>query len=370
MLYLTGFEEPGSCLVIEKNFDSVNTFLFVKDNDLHSMLWEGPRTGVDRAAAYFGVDKALPSSDLPEFLRSHLAKKGPIYHDLDSNSVLPDDAKSMLALNGSSITPVIQKMRVLKRSEEAKLMLQGCKKSAEAFKETMSWSMINRISGENGIAAKFEYECRIRGATGLAYVPVVASGPRSLILHYTRNNMVGMQNDLMFMDAGGKFDGYCTDISRAWPVSGKFTIPQREIYDAVLKVQQACISLTSAHKKDHVSLDVLNAFSAYLMIDELGKLGFKNPAKCVERLYPHSIGHYLGLDLHDCPLVRGDVLFKPGMVITIEPGLYISADPEFPPQYHGIGVRIEDDILITEDGCTVMTDGVPKDIGEIEHLAG
>lgn len=332
------------------------------------MLWEGPRTGVDRAASHFGVEKAFSSSGLSDFLRNFLATKGSIYHDLDENSVLPDDAKSILSLNGSIITSAVQKMRVLKRAEEAKVMMQGCKKSAEAFKETMAWSMRNRISSENGIAAKMEFECRVRGATGLAYVPVVASGPRSLILHYTRNNMIGDPNDLMFMDAGGKFDGYCTDISRAWPVSGKFSKPQREIYEAVLKVQQACINLASAHGKEKVSLDVLNAFSAYLMIDELGRLGFKNPAKCVERLYPHSIGHYLGLDLHDCPQVKSDVLFKPGMVITIEPGLYIPFDPEFPAQYHGVGVRVEDDILIDENGCTVLTEGVPKEVGEIEGL--
>lgn len=355
--------------MIERSNGAIKSYLFVKDNDPHTTLWEGPRTGVSRAASHFGVDQAFPSSHLSDFLRSFLATKGSIYHDLDTNSVLSDDAKTILSLNGSSITSAIQKMRVFKRVEEAKLMLDGCKKSAEAFKETMAWSMRNRISSENGIAAKMEFECRIRGATGLAYVPVVASGPRSLILHYTRNNMIGDQHDLIFMDAGGKFNGYCTDISRAWPVSGTFTKPQREIFEAVLRVQQACINLASAHQREKVSLDVLNAFSAYLMIDELGRLGFKNPAKCVDRLYPHSIGHYLGLDLHDCPLVKGDVLLKPGMVITIEPGLYIPFDPEYPSQYHGVGVRVEDDILVSEDGCIVMTEGVPKEVGEIESLA-
>jgi len=333
------------------------------------MLWEGPRTGTERACVNFGVDKALPMTSLENFVREHLNAKNAIFHDLDSNSALPVDLRSKLAVDGTSITSKLQHMRVTKQAEEVHLVKDACQKSAQAFKETMSWSMKHRNGCENSIAAKMEFNCRLRGATGLAYVPVVAAAERSLILHYTRNNMIGNagQGDLMFMDAGGKFDGYCTDISRSWPLAGKFSESQKRIYEAVLRVQQACIKVCGMHAQEEVNLDMLNALSGYLFIEELKALGFKNPEKIIDRVYPHSIGHYLGLDLHDCPTVLGGTKLQPGLIITIEPGLYIPYDPLFPPEYHGIGVRIEDDIVIDQQGCTVMTEGVPK---EVEHIEG
>lgn len=314
------------------------------------------------------MDGARPIGTLLSYIEEGLAQPGiELHHDLDTNSQLPDGLRSTLLSRGSSITARLQAMRVVKRRAEIDSLKSGCQRSALAFAETMRWSVQQGITSEGSIAARMEYECRVRGATGLAYVPVVASGPRALILHYTRNNMLGDgKKDLMFMDAGGKFDGYCTDISRAWPLSGKFSPAQKEIYEAVLRVQQACINLCGLHGEEEIDLAMLNAISSMLLVEELAVLGFKDPHKHIHRLYPHSIGHYLGLDLHDCPTVPGDMRFRPGMVITIEPGLYIPEDPAFPPQYHGIGARIEDDIVIEEGGCTVMTEAVPKEVGAVE----
>jgi len=315
------------------------------------------------------VDQTLPIGSLSRYIEDHVKAKSSIHYDLDVNSSVPDPLREALKLSGQSITNRIQDMRVTKRKEEIELMKDGGHKAALAFKETMKWSVQNRIRDENSIAAKMDFECRMRGATGLAYVPVVASGRRSLILHYTRNNMrAESEGMLMFMDAGGKFNGYCSDISRAWPLNGRFTHPQRLLYEAVLRVQKACVKVCEIHRQERVNLDMLNSLSAYLMVEELKHLGFSRPEKYVNRLYPHSIGHYLGLDLHDCPQVSGDRQLVPGMVLTIEPGLYIQEDPAYPEQFHGIGIRIEDDIVIEDQGCTIMTEAVPKEVEEVETL--
>ena len=181
--------------------------------------------------------------------------------------------------------------------------------------------------------------------------------------------MIAHSGDLMFMDAGCKYAGYCADISRAWPLSGRFNPSQRKLYEAVLRVQQSCIAACQAWNQiGGVNLISLQYFSNQLMAEELKKLGFKNPDKVLDRLYPHSIGHFLGLDLHDCKNVSSDAPFKPGMVITIEPGLYIPHDPTYPSEFHGIGVRIEDDVVILESGCEVLTADVPKEPEAIEDL--
>jgi intermediate cleaving peptidase 55 len=151
-----------------------------------------------------------------------------------------------------------------------------------------------------------EFECRIRGASGLAYVPVVAGGDRANIIHYVRNDSLIEDGSLVLMDAGAKMNGYCNDISRTWPVNGRFNDPQRDIYEAVLRVQKACIKAIN----NESSLDLLNYLAIHMFIDELGKLGFEDPQTSVFDLFPHSIGHYLGLDLHDCPSISYEEKFK------------------------------------------------------------
>lgn len=238
LLYLTGFNEPESCLVLDKMPDSaVISRLFLKDNDEHSLLWSGPRTGTENAIEYFGVDQALSIQKLSDFLLSD--KDYRIWHDLDENSSIPCTLKDYLGSNGSSMTALLHSLRMIKRESEIKVMIEAGAKAAEAFKATMAWS--RKIRKESDLAAKMEFECRMRGADGLAYVPVVAGGSRANILHYTRNDMLIDDNVMVLMDAGGKFDGYCTDISRTWPISGQFSAPQAELYNAVLRVQEACI---------------------------------------------------------------------------------------------------------------------------------
>lgn len=238
---------------------------------------------------------------------------------------------------------------------------------SEAFRETIRASRKNQQ--ESFLAAKMEFEARSRGATGLAYIPVVAGGDRANIIHYVRNDRPLSEGDLVLMDAGAKVDAYCNDITRTWPVSGRFTSPQKEMYQAVLRVQKQCIrALAQWSKFPELSISTLNEIATLLFTDELGRLGVVNPRGVVDKLFPHSIGHFIGMDLHDCPTVSYDEPFRRGMIITIEPGLYIPADPRYPERFHGIGIRIEDDLLLTDDGCINLTETVPRETDELEHL--
>ena len=212
-----------------------------------------------------------------------------------------------------------------------------------------------------------EFKSRSLGADRLAYVPVVAGSSRGLVLHYTHNNQK-LNGDWMLMDAGALYFGYCSDITRSWPMSGKFTVPQARLYEAVLNVQERCqIALQTIPK---FSFSQFNDIAVYLIALELDALGFKDVERNVHTWFPHSIGHHLGLDLHDCPKHNpGDPLVA-GNVITIEPGIYVPIDDKnAPEEYRGIAIRIEDDFIIEGEGrITNMTKAVPKSISDIELL--
>jgi Xaa-Pro aminopeptidase len=369
MLYLAGFNEPDSCLAIERKDGCITSRLFVKENDEHSLLWSGPTTGSENAAKYFGVDSGHSIDALPGFIQEAIDSRKLIYHDVDENSKTAKTVLASLSEHGRSANSFLHELRSKKRQAEISVIKDASNNAAAAFKETMQFSRKTRF--EAHLAAKMEYECRLLGAEGLAYVPVIAGGSRANILHYTRNNMIIPEDKMVLMDAGGKFNGYCTDTSRTWPVNGRFTAAQKELYEAVLRVQEACIQVCKLDQSYQISLLALNHLSVELMAEELAKLGFSNPKKVVHKLYPHSIGHYLGLDLHDCPKARQDTTLQPVTVLTIEPGLYIPEDPQYPEKFHGIGIRIEDDVLIetqSNGGCTVLTQNVPKHVDAIECL--
>lgn len=213
-----------------------------------------------------------------------------------------------------------------------------------------------------------EFKVRSLGGERLAYVPVVAGANRGLVLHYTHNNQNLSQNDWMLMDAGAQYFGYCSDITRSWPLSGRFNDPQARIYEAVLNIQGKCQSAIETIPS--ITFAQLNEIAVYLTAVELDKLGFKDVETNVNKWFPHSIGHHLGLDLHDCPNHNPNFKFVAGNVITIEPGLYIPLnDKNAPEEYRGLAIRIEDDFIIGEGGkLTNMTEALPKTISELESL--
>lgn len=219
---------------------------------------------------------------------------------------------------------------------------------------------------EAELASFMEYRVRALGGDRLAYVPVVASETRGLVLHYTHNNQ--LLRDWMLMDAGALYFGYCSDITRSWPLNGRFSDPQAKLYEAVLRVQEGCQRAVEGIEK--CSFGLLNELAVYLTCEELRRLGFRNVERNVSRWFPHSIGHHLGLDLHDSTDDNQKHPLVPGNVITIEPGLYIPVnDFDAPEEFRGLAIRIEDDFVIGKGGSlTNMTEKVPKTISEIEDL--
>lgn len=221
---------------------------------------------------------------------------------------------------------------------------------------------------EAELAAFMEYKVRSLGGDRLAYVPVVAGSNRGLVLHYTHNNQKISSNDWMLMDAGAQYFGYCSDITRSWPLSGRFSDAQARLYEAVLRVQMGCQTAIETIPK--ISFSQLNEVAMYLTAVELDGLGFKDVERNVNKWFPHSIGHHLGLDLHDCPNHDPNAPYFPGNVITIEPGVYVPVDDKnAPEEYRGLAIRIEDDFIIGEGGkLTNMTEAVPNTVSQIEAL--
>lgn len=227
-----------------------------------------------------------------------------------------------------------------------------------------------RAKSEAELAAFMEFKARSLGGDRLAYVPVVAGATRGLVLHYTHNNQSISNKDWILMDAGSQYFGYCSDITRSWPLAGRFSDPQARLYEAVLHVQRGCQAAIETIPT--ITFSQLNEVAVYLTAVELDKLGFKDVERNVNSWFPHSIGHHLGLDLHDCPNHNPDAKFVEGNVITIEPGVYVPLeDKNAPEEYRGLAIRIEDDFIIgggVGEKLTNMTEAVPKNISEIESL--
>lgn len=348
MLYLTGFNETDSVVVLGEG----KSILFRKPEDQHQLLWEGPKTGEKTLKEEFGFDSVHDLAKLEEYLKGK--RDANIYVNYSPNDCV--NVKSLTNAKVLDLSNPLHKLRSIKSPSEIELMKKGCGIAANAFKKIMS----SEFEYERDIETALWSEMRQNGSSELSYVPVIAGGPRACVIHYTRNDQRLSQDELVLVDAGGMYNNYCSDITRTWPVGGKHSQGQIEIYEAVLNVQTLILRIMRSDAK--YSLIDLHSISYYAMIEELNRLGFSNPEKCVEQLYPHSIGHHLGMDLHDCPSLSLEVELKPGNVITVEPGLYIPDSLEYPERYRGIGVRIEDDVLIEANGVTVMTADAPKDI--------
>lgn len=394
--YLTGFEEPEAYLVIAPTGGSAGrgssqSTLFVRKRDPVMEIWEGERYGIEGALKVFGVDQAFLHEEfekkLPELLKS--AEKVYYRAHLDEE----EDRTVMRALeslrrsqgrSGKSLLPiadpnsVLASMRVVKSAEEIQQMKRACDISAATHKATMAEARpgVNEFE----IEAFIDYQFRKQGSQRVGYGSIVAGGKNACCLHYRANNEVLRDGDLLLVDAGAEFNYYTSDITRTYPIGKKFSKPQAAIYDLVLKAQLECIAMAkpgstqaAIHRRASEIL-VEGALSLGLL---KGKTDEIISSGGVKRFYPHGTGHWLGMDVHDIGLYQmnsGTGAAEPrkveaGMMFTIEPGFYIQPnDMDAPAEYRGIGIRIEDDILITAGGCEVMTAGVPKTREEIEAL--
>ena len=375
--------EPDSVLVIEGKSGTTSgdhkAHLFVPKRDPARELWDGPRSGAEGAVTITGVDSSHNSRELEKYLQyyNHRHKDYVLWYDHGSHSTndfhnrilgqVMNDKRHKCVENPIHVA---HRQRALKSPAECHLMQRSAQIASEAFVETMKFSQPG--VNEAHLWAKMDFECRLRGAEYLAYPPVVAGGNRANIIHYITNNQEVAGGDLVLMDAGCELHGYASDLTRTWPVSGKFSPAQAELYNATLRVQEACISMCTTH----YSLDELFMEMCQLLEYELTGLGIipsthsaQQKQQLTRKICPHHVGHYLGMDVHDTNTVSRKMKLKPGMVITVEPGIYIQQeDLTVRPEYRGIGIRIEDNILITDSQPINLSRSCPKTVEDIEAL--
>ena len=383
--YLTGFDEPEAIAVI-KSSDSPKYTLFVRPRDPEREIWDGRRAGVDGARQEFGAEEAYPIAEFDEKLNDILDGADRLYYRLGVNRDLDDaiirQIARMRAINRKPINPpqtiidpatIVHEQRVLKSSEEIEIMQRAADIAAEAHVEAMK--AVRPGMNEYEIEALIERVFRERGAAAPAYTSIVGAGPNATVLHYINNDGSLRDGDLLLVDAGAEYKGYASDITRTYPINGRFTKPQREIYELVLKAQKACVEMV----RPGVTHEQLKQHSIEVLTEGMVELGLLkgDPEELIkekkhEQFYMHGLGHMLGIDVHDVGRYyygKESRALEPGVVMTVEPGIYVSVDTkDIPEQYLGIGVRIEDDVLCTQNGPRVLTTKVPKEISEIESL--
>ncbi|KAK0083869.1 hypothetical protein PV325_008092 [Microctonus aethiopoides] len=378
-LYFTGCQEPDSVLVITANNDRFESTLFVRKKDPRSELWDGPTTGVEVAAEMFGVDKSYPITEFELFINSLLHENGTNVIWYDNNDIIhPDIHKKILQVvksigNRTFLSPktIFHDIRLIKSEAEIELMKKSCKIASAAIAKTIQVSKCD-IS-EHELFATVDYECRINGAEFLAYPPVVAGGKNANVIHYITNNQIVHNGEMVLMDAGCEYRGYSSDITRTWPINGTFTSQQRILYEVVLDVQKILIQ----QLKEFPTLDQIFYEMCRLLGIRLQEVGLipKNFSsdellKAAFSYCPHHVSHYLGMDVHDSGKISRNIKTQPGMIITVEPGIYVSpTNPLAPTEFHNLGIRIEDDILIKEKTPVILTESCPKEIDDIEALA-
>jgi Xaa-Pro aminopeptidase len=384
--YLTGFNEPEAVLILVKSDETHNhSVLFNRVRDLAAETWFGRRLGQEAAPAKLGVDRALPFNEINDQLPLLLNGLDVVYHAQGQYAYADQilfDALDKLRKGfrqnlqaPSTLTdwrPWLHEMRLFKSSEEMVIMRRAGEISALAHTRAMEKCRPGMF--EYQLEAEIHHEFTRLGARSPSYNTIVGGGDNACILHYTENESELRDGDLVLIDAGCEFKGYAGDITRTFPVNGKFSRPQRAVYDIVLA------SLTRALEmfKPGISIRVVNDEVVRIMITGMVELGILKGE--VEQLiaeqahrpfYMHGLGHWLGLDVHDVGhygTPDRDRTLEPGMVLTVEPGLYIAPDADVPEQYRGMGIRIEDDILITATGIENLTAGVVKDADAIEAL--
>uniref|UniRef100_A0A8D0H033 Xaa-Pro aminopeptidase 3 n=1 Tax=Sphenodon punctatus TaxID=8508 RepID=A0A8D0H033_SPHPU len=380
-LYLCGFQEPDSILVLQslpgKLLPSHKAMLFVPRRDPSRELWDGPRSGTDGAVALTGVDEAYTTEEFRHLVTKLKGDSSMVWYDsakpvhpqLHSDYLQPlTEIKARSKNCIRAIHHLVQNLRLIKSPAEIERMkVAGKITSQSTLSELMVSSFLNCLF-------QFDFECRARGADILAYPPVVAGGNRSNTLHYVKNNQLIKDGEMVLLDGGCESSCYVSDITRTWPISGRFSSPQAELYQAVLEIQKSCLSLCSPS----MSLEYIYNLMLSLIGQKLKELGIltrsitKNQLfKAVRKYCPHHVGHYLGMDVHDTPDMSRSLLLRPGMVITIEPGIYIPEyDTGAPERFRGIGVRIEDDVVVMEDAPLILSADCPKEIYQIEEICG
>jgi Xaa-Pro aminopeptidase len=382
--YLSGFPEPEAALVLIAGAKP-KSMLFCRDKNPEREIWDGFRYGPDQAREIFGFEEGHPMSKLDELMPQLLADQPAVFCDVGSDGdwdsrVIGWINKVRAQVRSGVTAPAeicdirlfLDDMRLVKDQHELGTMRRAADISAEAHRRAMRSTRPGLREYE--VEAEIVHEFRRRGAQAPAYPPIVAGGANSCVLHYVQNDAILKDGELLLIDAGCELDGYASDITRTFPVGGKFAGPQREIYEIVLAAQAAAI----AEVKPGAGWEDPHNAAVKVLAQGMVDLGLCKGTvdSAIEsgdyrRFFMHRTGHWLGLDVHDAGDYKRNgkwVELKPGMVLTVEPGCYVRPAEGVPEEFWNIGVRIEDDALVTGSGCEIITAAAPKKIEDIESL--
>ena len=374
--YLTGFKEDNSILVLLKTRKSTKTILFVQKKDKVLELWTGKRVGEKKAKKRFLFDEIYTSDKLEEKLKEFIQDINSCYFDFLSQDIRVEQLKKETKKfrTYKDISYLVKKMRQIKSKSEIKLIKKAIQITKKAHHKVMKLNKKNK--NEYELQANIEHTFKNNGAYSDAYTSIVASGNSANTLHYIRNDKSLKDKELILIDAGCEYDYYASDITRTIPVSGRFTSVQKELYKLVLNTQLEIIKMI----KPNIKRSKLQKKSQELLCKGMLKLGilkgsYKKAMKKekFKRYYPHGIGHWMGIDVHDPSPYKNkknkEILLQKGMVLTVEPGIYIEKnDKNVPKKYRGIGIRVEDNILVTKNGYKNLSLNIAKTIKEIENI--
>jgi len=358
--YLTGFTEPDAIAVFSKK----NYSIFLRPKDKTKEIWNGKRLGVKAAPTVLLADNAYSIDDFLKTIHKLIDKNNLVYFDDFSTNKLNVNITSILANVTKSLNPVISEMRLIKDSTEIQNMQAAANLAAKAHMTAMT--KVSPGLYEYHVAAEIDAEFRT-GNSDHAYPSIVASGKNSCVLHYTENNKILNDGDLLLIDAGCESLGYASDITRTFPINGRFSKTQKQIYQIVLSAQKSAIASIKPGEKVNTPHEI----ACDIISRELTKLGIMKELNNLSEFYMHKTGHWLGLDVHDVGEYKIDNDFRDfevGMVTTVEPGIYIRKNDKIDPKYWNIGIRIEDDVLVTKDGNHVLSKSAVKEVKDIEYL--
>jgi Xaa-Pro aminopeptidase len=386
LVYLTGFVEPNTTLVLRPGADSERVVMFVRPRDPEMETWDGRRAGLEGAKERYGADAAYPTTDLPQKLWDLIANRDELHYALGLDAEMDLLVASTIARLRKTekkgkrppravVDPrvALHEQRLHKRPEELAALRTAAKITSDAHVAAMKTGKPGANEGE--LEAVINYTFRRAGGGGPGYATIVGSGANATILHYIENTRAIADGDLVLVDAGCEYDHYTADITRTWPASGTFSSAQRRVYEIVLATQKAAIAMA----KPGATIDEIHDFCVRQLTQGMIDLGLLSGSvddriadSSYKKFYMHGTSHWLGLDVHDVGAYTRDGKARPladGMVITVEPGLYIAHDAEgVPESLRGIGVRIEDDVAVTATGNEVLTAACPKEIAELEQL--
>ena len=384
--YLTGFPEPEAVAVLIPDRTNGEYILFCRERAKKKEIWNGRRAGLEGACNYFGADDAFPIEDLDDILPNLMEDHERIYYTMGNNSGFDQRVVGWVkqvrdrvrtGVNAPdefiALTHFLHDMRLYKSQREIKAMRKAAWISATAHKRAMRSCRPGMM--EFQLEAELVHEFMVNGARAPAYPPIVGSGVNSCVLHYTENSAELNDGDLVLIDAGAEYDGYASDISRTYPVNGVFSKPQRDIYDIVLAAQGAAIKqvMPGNHWNDPHEAAVRIITQGLIDLGILkGRARTLIKEQAYSKYYMHRTGHWIGMDVHDVGdyKVEGEWrMLEPGMVMTIEPGLYFPEGMRgLAKKWWNIGIRIEDDVLVTRDGHEVLSMDAPKQVDEIEAI--